>query len=101
MEKIYVFLFYLAGLSSSLSINTMKMDYFEIIVPDLKGNTVSTTATTTTATTTEDTTTEDTTTEDTTTEDTITEDTTTEDTTMDPRIGNAVNRTLSFVNKVI
>ena len=96
MEKIYVFLFYLAGLSSSLSINTMKMDYFEIIVPDLKGNTVSTTATTTTATTTEDTTTEDTTTEDTTTEDTITEDTT-----MDPRIGNAVNRTLSFVNKVI
>ena len=96
MEKIYVFLFYLAGLSSSLSINTMKMDYFEIIVPDLKGNTVSTTATTTTATTTEDTTTEDTTTED-----TITEDTTTEDTTMDPRIGNAVNRTLSFVNKVI
>ena len=96
MEKIYVSLFYLAGLSSSLSINTMKMDYFEIIVPDLKGNTVSTTATTTTATTTEDTTTEDTTTED-----TITEDTTTEDTTMDPRIGNAVNRTLSFVNKVI
>ena len=86
MEKIYVFLFYLAGLSSSLSINTMKMDYFEIIVPDLKGNTVSTTATTTTATTTEDTT---------------TEDTITEDTTMDPRIGNAVNRTLSSVNKVI